>query len=258
MESIQNFENKQEFRVVKLKTRQSFREDQAALDRRLSKVRMKHNAVQEMDLPNGVTNGQPNGVTNGHIGHVGDKSALSKLESIVLDINTEMEEETTRKNSTVDVIANETDETRSCNISVDNNINVGDNMQENAKYMSSGVLVNGQLRSQHVSVQHRLDVEQTRQTTQQKQQHHINDSRVANGSVPSGHVILQNGQPFGHSTLLIRPKITGQARAAMTPEPRLKSFKGIYQKNPKLSTASTDHLDNVSLTGIRPASNSLG
>lgn len=256
VESIQNFEYKQEFRDVKLKTRQSFREDQAALEIRLSKVRMKHNAVQAKGLPNGVTNGQSNGVTyghpndgvtNGHAEHVGDTIALSELQSIVLDISTEKDQETTKENSTEGVIVNVNDEARSRKKSLDNTISVGDNMQEQ------------QLQNKLVSAQHRLDAEQTRQqTTQQEQQHHIHDSIVANGSVPNGHVILQSGQPFGHSSLLIRPKITGQARAAMTPEPRLKSFKGIYQKNPKLSAASTDHLDNVSLTGIRPASSSPG
>lgn len=74
-ESIKNFENKKEFVQVKLQTRHSFREDQAALNRRLS--RRKSDKMQN------------NGGENEHDGKNSVDAVAAKLESIELDLNDE-------------------------------------------------------------------------------------------------------------------------------------------------------------------------
>ena len=60
-ESIKKFETKKEFVAVKLKTRQSFREDQVALERRLSKYREKPARKMSDGTPEARTNCHVNG-----------------------------------------------------------------------------------------------------------------------------------------------------------------------------------------------------
>jgi hypothetical protein len=81
----------------------------------------------------------------------------------------------------------------------------------------------------------------------------MNGSAPAKGVIPNGHTFLHNGQTSAPSNFLVGTTGNRHLAAAMTPEPRIKSFKGIYQKNPKLTAASTEHLDNISLKGFKPS-----
>lgn len=231
-ESIHHFEHKKEFREVKLKTRQSFREDQVALERRLSKRTDGRRTVNSM--PNGETSGETkaNGV-------------ISKLESIVLDIGVEKE----KKKSTDEITVSESDE----NSSRKNSVNSDKLLDEERKIVQKGPNDTNQKvktndKTEVINVPH--------------QNGYITDgNQNLNGSyglVPNVHSLIQNGQSSGPSTLVMRPKVTVQARPAMTPEPRLKSLRGIYQKNPKLTASSTEHLDNVSLNGFKLTANAYG
>lgn len=234
-ESIENFEHKKEFRVVKLKTRQSFREDQVALERRLSK--RTDGRTHKVGMTNEELKDDKNRNENG---------VPSKLESIVLDIGIEKEKEIESETSTngVSVMVNE--ENVSQKVPVDNcaYIDETENSQKETDDKNNTGFTNGQSETSKVSYQNGYI-----------NQHGSNRS---NGLVPNGHAMVQNGQSTGLTNLVKRPKVAVQPRTAMTPEPRLKSLKGIYQKNPKLTATSTEHLDNVSLKGVRVSGSTHG
>lgn len=231
-ELIEKFESKKEFRQVKLKTRQSFREDQAALDNRLSKYR--HKSVgNNKEMSNGEANDQ---VENGMTSESGDYLE-SKLESIVLDIR---EEKGRAKDNNIseNVTKNENEDFELNSIENGVDDNKGMNMEKTDKPVTPNVL-NGQLHSKPST-----------------------NGTVMNGKIPAQNgtkdpnEVLTNGHIRHHeaSSLIERPHFSSSTRSAVTPESKHKSLRGIYQKNPKLTPLSTDHLDNVSLSGVRAAS----
>lgn len=234
-ESIENFEHKKEFREVKLKTRQSFREDQVALERRLSK------RTDGRTYKIGMTNKELKDDKNRN-----ENEVPSKLESIVLDIGIEKEKERESETSTNGVFVTANEKNGSQKSSVDKCIYIDEkeNSQRETDDKNKTGFTNGQSETSEVSHQNGYIVQ--------------HGSNASYGLVPNGHAMVQNGQSTGQTTLIKRPKVAVQPRTAMTPEPRLKSLKGIYQKNPKLTATSTEHLDNVSLKGVRVSGSSHG
>ena len=234
VESIKEFEIKKEFREVKLKTRQSFREDQAALERRLSR--------RDTSMSNGVKNGH---AENGHeekseIDNT-DNCVLSKLEGIVVDISAEKDKE--KKNTDDEVIVLNSDDSRSRINSIDNKIVLnGGNGTNDTKSNSKTVS------SEKIPISHQID--------HSAQQYKMNGTVPATEVIHNGHTVLHNGQTSAPSNYHLRVNGNRQLDVAMTQEPRIKSFKGIYQKNPKLTSASTEHLDNISLKGFKPSGHS--
>lgn len=264
-ELINKFENKKEFRAVKLRTRESFREDQAALESRLSR-RIKprqDNGMLNGDSKTGAANGlADNAEGNVHLDGLAENAevngSLSRLESIVLDIEREKEDEKVRKNSVDKFVVLDLEQKRSRISSLDNNVFLDEDRNHVSNGFGQGVaetsLINKRNGSAHIPNGHENGVNENTQNNVQWVSGQSGELVSPVLADPALQTIFKTGNEntAGPSTLITRPKITAQARAAMTPEPRLKSLKGIYQKNPKLTSSSTEHLDNLSLKGFRP------
>ena len=254
---IQKFESKKEFREVKIKTRQSFREDQEALDKRLSKYRKRGAKMSSVDT-DGRTNGQvDNQNINGHTSEDNDNGVdgvNSRLESIVIDIKEETVDSRSRNNSEGGVCTDTTirgarDRIPDTNVLIETDGRsdvVTQNGQINNGYMDSMTDVRLTASNDHGN-------DRTPPSS-----HHDGHSTGSQSSLTSQNQMTTNGHKDqngytanGYSALVMRPKSNGHIRAAMTPEPRPKLTTGIYQKNPKLTGSTSDHLDNISLKGGR-------
>lgn len=218
-ESINKFEFKKEFREVKLKTRESFREDQAALEKRLSKYRV---------------SSDPSGNSLNKTDHsskdVKKPETISALESIVMDVT--MAGEKARLHSTGDSVST------GSNLSNDltngpPNGSVAQNGHANGHVNGSTNTITGYRHQMSDSSDSHTDGQPTP------------SAKVGNGAVPNGkpplavHVPRANGK-------------TGQV--VKTPELKTAAGRrllGIYEKNPRLTSASTEHLDNISLKGYK-------
>ncbi|KAL4235764.1 hypothetical protein ACF0H5_004156 [Mactra antiquata] len=231
-ELIDKFESKKEFREVKLKTRQSFREDQAALERRLSKYRPK--SIHAKDMSNGDTNAHRE---NGIEVEKGD-GIESKLESIVMDIREEKSK-----------VADGDSETDS-GLHEEEKVEINDDVEVNGSVTNGDSKSNGvDTQKEHVPNGRSHSVSSSNGTVESEQMPIKTETKLSNENISNGRV--HHAEVDG---LVNRPRVSVLSRSAVTPEPKHKSLRGIYQKNPKLTPLSTDHLDNVSLTGVRPSS----
>ena len=346
-ESIQNFENKREFREVKLSTKKSFREDQAALEARLKKYRSDSTSSSDRNMSDktltiGVITDEDAGKFFEAVKHIdgqvvecendvlidsgygeGADSQVG-IDNVVLDLSDEKDEprasstddnveigdsrngkEKGSNDSAVETIElSEKSEQQKSKRETDSS-NTPNNLAQNAeisftlqqsnepqpvqtthietqisgeqvqhvKQNGNGVISNGHgvVPNAHVLIQNGQRVDQTGHVLIQ------NGQRVN----PNGHVLIQNGQRVvqnghavmpnnGYSSLIARPKVEvvghhhhhhqqqqhqQQQRhyqnGSITPEPQIKLLRGIYQKNPKLTAGSTDHLDTLSLKSFR-------
>ncbi|WAR24651.1 hypothetical protein MAR_038320 [Mya arenaria] len=257
-DSIHKFEQKKEFHEVKLKTRQSFREDQVALERRLSKYRVKPKGIMSAENADGRTNGHGSGhrtPDSEKADTTGVDGLQSQLESIVIDISDEKRDERSRNSSiNIDseingdhIYAVENDELVRNEAKTEG---VPQNGLENKGYTDSRTDVRLTANGSDNDIGHTLSPRVNGHTGQPNgypNGPYTKTAVVSNG----GKHLTQNGHPAAsHSTLIMRPKVNGHPRTSMTPEPRLK-LAGIYQKNPKLTGASTEHLDTISLRGSK-------
>ena len=262
-ESIQKFENKKDFFEAKLKTRQSFREDQHALERRLAKYRLEENSKgngEVVDNTNSKDTDQTSVCVNDKKSKDGDSEFVevgsknedqnseglnqtelkgmnqvpanggghSKLESIVMDIQKEQKRERKRTDSaTAD---REYCEIRVCNdfISAEDEI-VKSDVKDVNKSGESGEL---HTNSKTDKVNGYAVI--TRDTS----------SNTKNVSTPVSNSFNNSSRtPANTSKTLHNGHVTG----SLTPEPRLK-MRGtrLYEKNSRLSASSSDHLDKIS------------
>lgn len=249
--SIQIFENKKEFRAVKLTTKKSFREDQAALDKRLTKYR--NSLEQSMSSTDTVDVDRQ---VNGHDSDA-DKNVVkdnaqdegfeesSKLENIVLDVGDDQKVKTE-----TDLASEEMDGERR------------KSLDESVSSSGLGTEVSDKSPDSHT---HGETLEQTENVNGTEEKIHTSENR----SQTTGHqplqttlsgTRLQNGALLNvrgshQAPLVTRPRvngqISGQFNGSISPDPKIKLLKGIYQKNPKLTAGSTDHLDNISLKSFR-------
>lgn len=241
-ESIQKYENKKQFCEVKLRTRQSFREDQAALERRLSR-RGDSGARKNMQNGDAKSSDVECLPESSEI-----KVSLSTLENIVVDLDQEKNLDDLKSGSMDKLVVEDGGQELTGNYSRYNRAF----SDEECRTVVQESSLNGR---EH----HDANVKITNG--------HITGADAVNGFKGQGYFTgemvaptfneptLQmtiNRQVDSGSTLINRPRINTQARFAMTPEPRLKAAKGIYQKNPKLMASSTEHLDSVSMKGLRP------
>lgn len=268
-QSIQNFENKKEFREVKLSTKKSFREDQAALDARLSKYRnMSDRKKSETDTDdledsNEHVHGQAVDSEKDILldsGYEEIARSNAGLDNIVLDLSDEADDKE-RTSSTDDHVGNES--VKKCDNETVNAVNNEENKSDLVtKQVCSDekVTQNGDVNgsdSQQTNGSHKL------QTTSQNggnisNSRGNNSDHIGNVSVPNGHI----SHHTEHSSVLSGSKIQSNGHAVnghrpITPEPKIKMLRGIYQKNPKLNAGSTDHLDTISLRSFRPGYVSL-
>lgn len=211
-ESIDKFNRKHEFCKVKLKTRQSFK-DQAAIEQSLSKYNF--GRCTEMD-----TNEQIKymyGIENKTLAVLNNQS---QLDSTVSDIDIENDYLHIRNDSDIIDLDSDNEEMKT------QSNEMGYIKSVQSIIMNENLILNSAETDSDGSAQpDSCDVQLT-----------------ANGN-------QQNIQAPAY--LLSTPVLNGFERTCLTSEPRMKLAKGIYHKNPKLTPGSTDHLDSIYVRSAR-------
>lgn len=242
-DSVQKFEFKKEFREVKLTTKKSFKEDQQALEKRLSKYRNMPNRTKSESEDDAEVNGHEKTADGGvaNVGYCGEsingETGLDNIDVCIDGDNNSVQKK--RTNSTVSSGSEEKENKTSRTESTPDNVNK---------------LPNGHT----VKTESNVNTTQTYNSTSTSPQTTVQTiqptNRIPNGSVQNnGHIrngSLPNGQSLGHTTGQCYGH-GGHSDGRTTPDPKIKLLKGIYQKNPRLNAGSTDHLDNISLKSFR-------